>query len=38
MSEAFKKGFLKTLWILKEYLPVIIIGGGWQIVTNSTKA
>jgi len=29
MSEDFKKGFLKTLWILKEYLPVIIIGGGW---------
>jgi len=29
MSEDFKKGFLKTLWILKEYLPEIIIGGGW---------
>jgi predicted nucleotidyltransferase len=29
MSEDFKNGFLKTLWILKEYLPVIIIGGGW---------
>jgi hypothetical protein len=29
MSGDFKKSFLKTLWILKEYLPVIIIGGGW---------
>lgn len=29
MAEDFKNGFLKTLWILREYLPVIIIGGGW---------
>jgi len=29
MSNDFKKSFLKTLWILKEYLPVIIVGGGW---------
>jgi hypothetical protein len=29
VSEDFKKGFLKTLWILKEYLSEIIIGGGW---------
>jgi hypothetical protein len=29
MSNDFKNGFLKTLWILREYLPVIIIGGGW---------
>src|SRR4030042_7070500 len=29
MSKDFKNGFLKTLWILRKYLPVIIIGGGW---------
>ena len=29
MSKDFKNGFLRTLWILREYLPVIIIGGGW---------
>ena len=29
MTDDFKKGFLKTLWILREYLPEIIIGGGW---------
>jgi Nucleotidyltransferase len=29
MAEDFKKGFLRTLWILRVYLPVIIIGGGW---------
>jgi len=29
LAEDFKKGFLKTLWILREYLPVVIIGGGW---------
>lgn len=29
MADDFKKGFLKTLWILREYLPEIIIGGGW---------
>lgn len=25
----FKTGFLKTLWILREYLSEIVIGGGW---------
>lgn len=29
MPEDFKAGFLKTLWILKDYLSVIVIGGGW---------
>lgn len=29
MAEDFKAGFLKTLWILRDYLPVITIGGGW---------
>jgi hypothetical protein len=29
MVEDFKKGFLKTLWILREYSNEIIIGGGW---------
>ena len=29
MNDFFVSGFLKTLWILKEYLPVIVIGGGW---------
>ena len=30
MPEDFKAGFLKTLWILRDYLPVIVIGGGLQ--------
>jgi len=25
----FKIGFLKTLWLIREYLPEIVIGGGW---------
>lgn len=29
MTEDFKVGFLKTLWIIRDYLSVIIIGGGW---------
>ena len=29
MPEGFKAGFLKTLWILREYLSVIVVGGGW---------
>ena len=29
MPEDFKTGFLKTLWILRDYLTVIVIGGGW---------
>jgi hypothetical protein len=29
MPQDFKAGFLKTLWILRDYLPVIVIGGGW---------
>ena len=29
MPEDFKAGFLKTLWILRDYLSVIVIGGGW---------
>jgi len=29
MNDFFVSEFLKTLWILKEYLPVIVIGGGW---------
>ncbi len=29
MSENFKGGFLKTLWILRDYLSEIVIGGGW---------
>lgn len=29
MPEDFKAGFLKTLWILRDYLTVIVIGGGW---------
>ena len=29
MPQDFKTGFLKTLWILRDYLPVIVIGGGW---------
>jgi hypothetical protein len=29
MPEDFKAGFLKTLWILRDYLSVIVVGGGW---------
>lgn len=29
MPEDFKNSFLKTLWILREYLNVVIVGGGW---------
>ncbi|HDM78024.1 MAG TPA: hypothetical protein ENG51_16410, partial [Deltaproteobacteria bacterium] len=29
MPENFKAPFLKTLWILRDYLPVMVIGGGW---------
>lgn len=29
MADNFKVGFLKTLWIIRQYLPQIVIGGGW---------
>ena len=29
MPEDFKAGFLKTLWVLRDYLSVIVVGGGW---------
>ena len=29
MNDPFISGFLKTLLILKDYLSVIVIGGGW---------
>jgi hypothetical protein len=29
LAEDFKKGFLKILWILRQYLPTVIVGGGW---------
>ena len=29
MAEDFKDGFLKTLWIIRDYLSVIVVGGGW---------
>ncbi len=29
MNDFFVSGFIKTLRILKDYLPVIVIGGGW---------
>ena len=29
MPKDFKAGFLKILWILRDYLSVIVIGGGW---------
>jgi len=29
MAEDFKDGFLKTLWLLRNYLSLIVIGGGW---------
>jgi hypothetical protein len=29
MPEEFKTGFLRVLWILRDYLSVIVIGGGW---------
>jgi len=27
--EYFKIGFLKTLWLIREYLSEVVIGGGW---------
>jgi hypothetical protein len=29
MPEDFKSGLLKALWILRDYLSVIVVGGGW---------
>jgi hypothetical protein len=29
MPQDFKAGFFKTLWILKDYLSAIVVGGGW---------
>jgi len=29
MNENFKIGFFKTLWIIKDYLSAVVIGGGW---------
>jgi len=29
MTDDFKVGFLKTLWIIRGYLSEIVIGGGW---------
>lgn len=29
MQDDFKIGFLKTLWVIREYLPQVVIGGGW---------
>ncbi len=29
MSENLKTGFLKTLWLIRDYLPDLIIAGGW---------
>jgi hypothetical protein len=29
MPEDFKAGFLKTLWIIRDYLSEIVIGCGW---------
>lgn len=29
MKDDFKIGLLKTLWIIREYLSQIVIGGGW---------
>ncbi len=29
MNDSFTIGFLRTLWILRDYLHEIIVGGGW---------
>jgi hypothetical protein len=29
MTQHFAKGLFKTLWILRDYLPEIVVGGGW---------
>ena len=29
MPEDFKAGLIKALWILRDYLSVIVVGGGW---------
>lgn len=29
MTHHFSQGLFKTLWILRDYLPEIVVGGGW---------
>jgi hypothetical protein len=29
MTGGFKTGFLKAIWIFRDYLSVIVVGGGW---------
>jgi len=33
MVDDFKPGFFRTLVLLRDYLPVIVIGGGWAPLT-----
>lgn len=30
MTHRYAKGLFKTLWILRDYLPEIVVGGGWR--------
>ena len=27
--DRFQAGFLKSLWLIKDYLPKVVIAGGW---------
>jgi hypothetical protein len=29
MTDITKQAFLNSIWVLREYLPDIVIGGGW---------
>ena len=29
MKDEMKTGFFMALWLLRDYLPDIVIGGGW---------
>lgn len=29
MNDCLARGLFKTLWVLREYLPEIVVGGGW---------
>lgn len=37
MIDDFKPGFFRTLVLLRDYLPVIVIGGGWAPLTYGSE-
>lgn len=32
MFEYFKTGLFRTLWIIRDYLPEVVVGGGWVLL------